>query len=149
MLHRSRCSVCGRDELLEKDAPTPPCEKCGGKVYIFMPGPWVFRVFILTTAAAFFGFAYWFDTYYRAMVDGKINFVPGNVIAMSEFILTISLLLVSSSALVCAVQSLRGSIKMAVLAALFAAASFGYGISPFLAVAAVLVTAKNRREFYN
>lgn len=119
MLYRARCSRCGNDGLCPPGTKPFPCSICGGKTFVFVPGHNVRRAGKLVLLSAATGYVMWFLVFLSSYLQGRINFVPGNVQAMTDFLLSLVALLSTSFASFYGFQCLRGSFPQTILSGCF------------------------------
>ncbi len=148
MRYRARCSVCGTGFLSPPDREPPPCISCGAKTYVFIPKRHVRWASSVLLGAGALGHIYWIDRFLQGFLEGKINFVPNNELALTEFFFAMILLLCASASTLYAIQSFRGGRTHALLSGIFGIFAFGYGAGAALAVFGIILVAYFREEFY-
>ena len=94
------------------------------------------------------GYVYWFGSFFLPVMYGRINYIPNNIIALSELTLALLFLVVVTVAGVYALQSFRGSMYKTITAGVLTSASFGYGLSLVIGIVAIVLVVYYRDQYY-
>ena len=102
----------------------------------------------MLVAAVFFGYFYWIQEYFRDILHGRINYIPNNIVALSELAVALILLFLVTMAGIYSLQSFRGSLYKTIIAGVLVSASFGYGVSMVLGPAVIVLSVLHRKQYY-